>query len=205
MKRAKILLAEDSLYRKGFKFDHVWHILKDCEKFSGLNPTPTPNPEPTIQRPSSTDEDIGPNLSSFAINSTDEEMGATSSKRPIGIKKAKGKRKHDEGIAKIIQQNNILVDLIKKRNDDAERKLHLAEYKEENKILLKDLNSISDPNLRDFVRGEQIRIMQKRTQEQRSTPQNRGNEDEGQGSQNNMNSYGQYFDYLGGNINNLSD
>ena len=71
--------------------------------------------------------------------------------------------------------------------------------------MFKDLNSISDPNLREFVRGEQLRIMQKRTEEQRSTSQNRGNEDEGQGSQNNMNNYGQYFDYLGGNINNLSD
>ena len=101
LKRAKLLLAEDSLYRRGFKFDHVWHILKDCEKFADPSPTPNrtpiPTPESSFQRPSSTDEDIGANLSSFAINSTDEETGATSSKRPIGIKK---KRKEKESMMK---------------------------------------------------------------------------------------------------------
>lgn len=90
MKRAKILLPENPLYRKGFKFDHVKHILKDCEKFFTLNltPTPIPNSKSTIQRPSSTDEEISANLSSFAINPVDEKIGATSNKRP-GIKKAK--------------------------------------------------------------------------------------------------------------------
>ena len=55
------------------------------------------------------------------------------------------------------------------------RKLQVTEFKEENKILLKDLSSISDPNLREFFRSEQIRIMQKRTQEQgRSQRQGEG-------------------------------
>ncbi|KAG6534773.1 hypothetical protein ZIOFF_008676 [Zingiber officinale] len=31
--RAKMLFAEDPKYTKGFKFDHVWNILKDIEKF----------------------------------------------------------------------------------------------------------------------------------------------------------------------------
>lgn len=107
-------------------------------------------------------------MSAFDINLTDEEIGTTSTGRPIGVKKAKGKRKHEEGIAKIIQQNNELVELMKKKNQDSQRKLSFAEYKEDNKILLKDLNSISDPNLREFVRGEQTRIMPKRLEEQRS-------------------------------------
>lgn len=58
------------------------------------------------------------------------------------------------------------------------------------------MTSISNPNLRDYVRGEHIRIMEKRPQGQRSTSQNWENEDEGQESQNNINSNGKYFDIL---------
>ncbi|XP_030483565.2 uncharacterized protein LOC115700146 isoform X2 [Cannabis sativa] len=32
--QAKMLLAQDKKYDKGFKFDHVWHILKGIQKFS---------------------------------------------------------------------------------------------------------------------------------------------------------------------------
>ena len=41
-----------------------------------------------------------------------------------------------------------------------------TEFKDENKILFKDLSSISDPNLREFFHSEQVRIMPKRTQRQ---------------------------------------
>ncbi|XP_031273172.1 uncharacterized protein LOC116131648 [Pistacia vera] len=33
MIQAKMLLAQDKSYKKGFRFDHVWPILKDIEKF----------------------------------------------------------------------------------------------------------------------------------------------------------------------------
>ncbi|ESR47163.1 hypothetical protein CICLE_v10003950mg [Citrus x clementina] len=33
LNRAKVLLAQDKKYNKWFKFDHVWPILKDIEKF----------------------------------------------------------------------------------------------------------------------------------------------------------------------------
>ena len=39
---------------------------------------------------------------------------------------------------------------------------------EENKILLTNLNSIDDINTRQFIRSEQARIIQKRTQQQQS-------------------------------------
>lgn len=45
IKQAQILLPDDPKYQKGFKFDHVWHILKDCEKFA------TPNATSNVQRP----------------------------------------------------------------------------------------------------------------------------------------------------------
>ena len=43
--------------------------------------------------------------------------------------------------------------------------LAFKERNEENKILLKDLNSIADPNVREYFRGEQIKIIQKRNQQ----------------------------------------
>ena len=44
------------------------------------------------------------------------------------------------------------------------KKLDMVELREENKILLMDLNFITDMNLCEFYRGEQSRIMKKRTQ-----------------------------------------
>ena len=35
--RAKILLMQDGHYKKSFKFDHVWPIVKDFEKFKDSN------------------------------------------------------------------------------------------------------------------------------------------------------------------------
>ncbi|KAK3189669.1 hypothetical protein Dsin_029230 [Dipteronia sinensis] len=34
MNQAKILLAQDNKYKYGFKFEHVWPILKDMQKFT---------------------------------------------------------------------------------------------------------------------------------------------------------------------------
>ena len=57
-------------------------------------------------------------------------------------------------------------------------------------ILLKDLNSISDPSLRQYFQNEQIKILQRRSQQ-------------GQTSQNTSNNIGQYFDDIGGSNNDL--
>ena len=35
--RAKILLMQDTHYKKDFKFDHIWLIVKDFEKFKDDN------------------------------------------------------------------------------------------------------------------------------------------------------------------------
>ena len=70
------------------------------------------------------------------------------------------------------------------------KKLEMVTYREENKILLKDLNSISDPSLRQYFQNEQIKILQRRFQK-------------GQASQNTSNNIGQYFDDIGGSNNDL--
>ena len=33
MDQAKVLLADDEKFKKGWKFDHVWNIIKNFEKF----------------------------------------------------------------------------------------------------------------------------------------------------------------------------
>ena len=117
------------------------------------------------------------------------------------MKKAKFKRKNDKEVLnsfETIQEENRQLAVIFNRGNSARaqnykiqmKKLALAEYREDNKILFKDLNSITDPSLREFFQNEKLRIMQKRTQQQ------------GQGSQNNSSSF-QYFDDLKGSKTNL--
>ena len=82
-----------------------------------------------------------------------------------------------------------------KRVQNEERKLALKEVKEENKILYMNLNAITDPNVREFTRAEQIRIIQKRSQQYQQ-----------QGSSAYASSgLDQYFANIGGSGSNLPD
>ena len=67
----------------------------------------------------------------------------------------------------------------------------VKEFREENKILFTNLNSITDLVLREFMRSEQLRIMRKRAQQQ------------GKESQNTSSDYSQYFTNLGGSGNDI--
>ncbi|XP_075507623.1 glutathione S-transferase T2-like [Primulina tabacum] len=103
--RAKDLFMQDSNYSNGFKFDHVWHIMKNIEKFSSdINPSSSvpkihvTNLDSSQSEAQTSETPISgsPGLHSFSINlSSDENAGGTSSERPIGVKKAKlkGKKK----------------------------------------------------------------------------------------------------------------
>ncbi|XP_042442983.1 uncharacterized protein LOC122028025 [Zingiber officinale] len=137
MNRAQMLLVQDPNYSNDFKFGHVWSIVQD------------------VYSPSS------PHVTSFNLNITDSDSGGTSTKRPIGVKKAKLKRKNEQQFSKMISQNDELVAAL-------DRSTNVAMFKEENKILFKDLNTIADPIMREFIRSEQVRIMQKMTENQKS-------------------------------------
>ena len=50
------------------------------------------------------------------------------------------------------------------RTQNEKKKLEMVTYREENKILLKDLNSISDPSSRQYFQNEQIKILQRISQ-----------------------------------------
>ena len=85
-------------------------------------------------------------------------------------------------------------EMIELRQQNETKKLAFKEVKEENKILLKNLSSIDDVNIREYIRSEQERIVRKRRQEQQQ-----------QSSSVTQNLFGQYFGDLRGSGANLSD
>ena len=85
------------------------------------------------------------------------------------MKKAKLKRKKDEQLTTVLDtikgENQQLVEILKKGNLDRQQnfdqnyqlqmqKIAASVFKEENKILFIDLNSIANLNLREFTRNE---------------------------------------------------
>nr|XP_016476228.1 PREDICTED: uncharacterized protein LOC107797819 [Nicotiana tabacum] len=114
-----------------------------------------------------------PNSSSFLLNLNEDVAGdSTASQRPSGVKKAKIKRKIDEDYMKTNQsENNWMVEAMnnatqakKEVLNVRKEKVRVKEMKEENKILMMDVDSIVDPTHREFMRQEQQRIMYKRSQ-----------------------------------------
>ncbi|KAL5553590.1 hypothetical protein UlMin_040991 [Ulmus minor] len=70
---------------------------------------------PTSESPTS----ATPGLSDFSLNINNEEIGGSSAERPIGVKKAKLKRKNDKQLATVLDtikgENQQLVKILKKR------------------------------------------------------------------------------------------
>ena len=85
-------------------------------------------------------------------------------------------------------------EMIELRLQNETKKLAFKEVKDENKILLKNLASIDDVNIREYIRSEQERIVQKKRQEQQQ-----------QSSSVTQNLFGQYFEDLRGSRANLPD
>ena len=95
-KQAKLMLLDDPKYKGGQKFDHVWSIIKNFEKFKdgdtstrkvsnsfGFEDT---NPQlENVTYDFATQE--SPGLTTFSMNLDDEEdrMGGSLSKKPIGV------------------------------------------------------------------------------------------------------------------------
>ncbi|XP_073057026.1 uncharacterized protein [Primulina eburnea] len=112
MIRAKELMKQDDNFKKGFKFDHVWSIMKDMEKFTASsNPSRNPiqrsvelfdSPQSDTQATDSP-KSASPSLSQFELNLSDENIGGSSSQRPLGVKKAKLKKKKDEFFSQTIE------------------------------------------------------------------------------------------------------
>ncbi|XP_020249922.1 uncharacterized protein LOC109827343 [Asparagus officinalis] len=128
-----MLFMQELKYKKGFKFDHVWNMVKNFEKFKDDVPTArqvgrrqsqsvnfdsSQSDNPTPESPIST----SPRLSSF-----------TPSERPIGVKKAKLKRKNDDHESSVVDSietsNNRLIDRLDKASLDRQEAFDIEREK----------------------------------------------------------------------------
>ncbi|KAF8050168.1 hypothetical protein N665_2033s0006 [Sinapis alba] len=178
MEKAKKLLVQDPKLKKDFKFVHF---------SDNVNIGITHIESGTIGSPSSQ----SPGFSLFSINLNSDDGGSNSSQHSIGSKKPKLKLKLAQGnnssMDTLVLSNEQILNFLKASASTREINFQM----EENKFLLINLKSIDDSNTRQFIRSEQARIIQKRTQQQQgeTTP----------------NLYGQYFGDLRGLESNLPE
>ena len=203
MNRAKVLFSQDKKYKRGFKFDHVWPILKDMQKFSD-NDSATSTPRRPRGHNVSSQEDsptpesptmASPGISSFSLNISSDDAGGSSSQRPIGVKKAKLKKRAAEDNASIVatftEGQDKLVEVFEKNNLERQRTNDILERKLETKIVMMDLDSIKDPKKREFVDQQQRKIMEKHARQQNY------------GSGSSSAPFGDFFNNIGGSGNGL--
>ncbi|CAH8356845.1 unnamed protein product [Eruca vesicaria subsp. sativa] len=113
-KPSEDVLTQDVKYKKGFKFDHVWPILKGIEIFSNnhSNRAIAFSEESRNAKSSSSIQDESlPSLgmNSYDLNLNSEESSGNLSKRPMGVKKAKKKQQSDEQFKQMMEQNDKLL------------------------------------------------------------------------------------------------
>lgn len=185
------MLMEDPKYKSGWKFDHVWNIIKTSEKFEhgvtysrkpsdscGFESTYSDSENPTTN----SEIQASPSVSSCSFNLGDKDdlIGGSlsqqpigGSQQPIGVQKSSLKRRSDDrtsAIIKILKEGNRqLLEHLKKTSAHIQHCMEiqsknyaLKKFKEENIFLLQDLNSIQDANIRAYVQSEQKRILRKR-------------------------------------------
>ncbi|KAG8366149.1 hypothetical protein BUALT_Bualt17G0045900 [Buddleja alternifolia] len=140
LQRAKQMFVEDVQFKTGFKFDHVWNILKNVEKFHdndttrrqicGKHPSDYSTSQSDSQTPDcNTPESPGFPQFSMNLNDDNDDIGGFSYERPIGVKKAKLKKKIGEQREK---DSNMLDEELKEmmKNAKAER-LQLIELQKQ--------------------------------------------------------------------------
>ena len=103
--QAKVLLAQDLNFKKGFKFDHIWPLLKDIEKYADSSSTQTPGSrkrsnwnEVSQSDSNKGEESIGASSFSIDLNADFENEDQFNDnndtvERPTGRKKEKMKKK----------------------------------------------------------------------------------------------------------------
>nr|XP_004309421.2 PREDICTED: uncharacterized protein LOC101314716 [Fragaria vesca subsp. vesca] len=118
-KAKQILLDDPNFTKKKLQFDHVWHILKDAEKWAD------------------TDED--------EQELYNDELDT--SRRPIGREM-----------------------LLLLSTSNSSQKLAIQREREENKIMLTSLDTITDPEGREYLRSRKAEIMERRARQSRQLP-----------------------------------
>ncbi|XP_020258382.1 glutathione S-transferase T3-like [Asparagus officinalis] len=186
IKRARIIFAEDPEERKGFLFDHVWSILKDAKKWANISvrsPATFKTAKPRLSQ--------GSDSSSPIIDLNDDNEGYThndddmSTSRPTVRKKEKMRRR--QAIEKNIdfetlnKNNQEILDVFKKsdgqrendrmimhqimmlRAENDKKKLDLQRERQESKIMLINLDIITDPSEREYFRIKKQEILNRNT------------------------------------------
>lgn len=145
MEKAKKLLVQDPKLKKGFKFDHVWVLMKDIPKFTDNVNFGSPNTKESNVAGSPTSQ--SPGLSSFSINLSSDDGGSNSSQRPIGSKKAKLKRKISEGnnssVDTLVSSNEQVIGFLKENASAREKNFELTQLHMQNqakKLALKEMH-----------------------------------------------------------------
>ncbi|KAJ9555950.1 hypothetical protein OSB04_010564 [Centaurea solstitialis] len=163
MNDAKEMLKLDASYKKGFKFDHVWHLMKDFEPTSNATATPQYQRQSPYQSPST-----------GAGSSSGTDVGITLTQRPIGVRKAKSKLQSDKNLEALVKASkkmnkfmNKNYEVIMKRNEVQAEKNAIKQRLADDKIMFTDLNSITDLVFHEFIKNEQIQILRKRSEERR--------------------------------------
>ncbi|KAH6768746.1 hypothetical protein C2S51_014082 [Perilla frutescens var. frutescens] len=172
--RANEQLMMHEGYAGGFKFQHVWSILKNFVQVETVGRVPSSVEENVSTTPQDSLSDFEINLSSG---------GSSASKRPEGVKKSKLKRKQQEDISSAAntfkeeneklrellpigyEKKDIYLEMQEKKLEAQKRRQRLDELKRDDKILLTNLDTIDDPERREYIRLEQQAIMHKRRQE----------------------------------------
>ncbi|KAL1194370.1 hypothetical protein V5N11_017838 [Cardamine amara subsp. amara] len=189
LNQAKMLLAQDPKYPRGFRFDHVWPILKGIEKFANKNTnTSTSFQEEGRDVMSSLSfSSPSPGMSSIDLNMNTEEATFNVSSRPMGSKKAKRKQQTDEQFKQMMEQNEKLIKSITKssseRNEIQRQKIEVAKIKQEHKIMFADLSSITDPASRAYIEMERKRILREKAQTNQYEEHGEGCQSQYHGSQ----------------------
>ena len=152
--QAKVMLIEDLKFKTCWKFDHLWNIIKNFEKFKdGAISARQVSPSPCFGYVSSESKNLtpdsatqtSPGLSSCSLNLHDDDdiIGGSLSQRPTGAKKSKLKRKTNDQTSTVINtlEEGISQLLVQLKKTTAQRQHHLKmnyalkELKEENIIL----------------------------------------------------------------------
>ncbi|XP_040363995.1 keratin, type I cytoskeletal 9 isoform X1 [Rosa chinensis] len=189
--QAKQHLLDDPNYtKKKLQFDHVWPILKDAEKWtdngrSSTKPRQKNYSSEGYESTSRTSQSSGTLPFDIDLNADEDEQELFSDElasphRPIGVKKANLKRKELNEKSKIAQQvkesNQELKELLEKslleRNvfsskheEYASQTFAIQRQREESKIMLTSLDSITDPEGREYLRMKKNEIMERRARE----------------------------------------
>ncbi|KAH6782406.1 hypothetical protein C2S51_007699 [Perilla frutescens var. frutescens] len=193
LERANDKMRDNAEYPNGFKFDHVWSMMKIFLQVE------------TTRHEESTLGSSNPSQSSFSTFSTDDDNMINEdflSQRPYGVKKSKLKKKQNEDAASfekmLKEESEKLRELIAKsqaqRAEDAlfkKEKHELKKTMREDNILMLKLDMIAEPDRHEYFRSQQQQILQKRKEAE-------------QANSSNFTMFGNFSD-LGGSGSGLSD